>query len=663
MNATRNRFTSLLKKMLQHPLALYVLFLATMTWKLGYMHAHLHAQNIDMNRLDYIIAIGSLMLASFWTWWLPRKGRTTALILLNLALTALIYSDLVYYRYFGDFITIPVLFQVGQVGELGGSIRSLLRWTDLWFVIDWLLYLPMLFITLGRKNTIRLSSYLESSWVRVSFLRRTMKRLSSGLLVCLLGLGLTIFPIRHYTTTWAAGLLTGNWWNLALYNVTGLLGFHAHDTYNYAVGHWGPQKKLNSEQMSRVQAWYANAGILRSETPSSPTASYGAYKGSNVIVVQVEAFMNFMIGQKIGGQEITPHFNQLMKDSLYMPNYYHQTGQGRTSDADFSSQSSLHPLPTGSVFTRYPDHTYNVLPQILKDNGYQTAAFHAYESSFWNRYTVYKAFGYDQFYSKKDFTLDEPLGWSLGDKSFLHQSINKMKINQEHAGSAPFYSFLITLSSHHPYTLPEQVQELNVGEFQGTIFGNYLQAVHYVDEALGQMVEQLKQDGLWDRSILYIYGDHDNSIPDKTYYEKFLGRSLNELDMEQIMNQVPLLIHVPDSKIKGMDLRPGGQLDMAPSLLHLLGIPSQEFAMMGNDLFHSNPRFVVLRSGAFTDGTILYMPSADGIFEHGVCYDLATRQPTDVERARAGYTKAKQQLDYSDKTIEYDLIRKWTPAP
>lgn len=640
-----------LRRIVQYRNLEYFLFIAIIIWKLGYMHSHLHANNIDMSKLDYVIAIGSVMVASFWTLWLPRRGRGIALSILNLLITALIFSDLVYYRYFQDFITIPVLLQAGQVGELGGSIRELIHWTDIWFFVDWLLYIPMIF-TLARKR--RNTTYIQQSDHPVSRWKRITGRFVTGVVTFSLGLALTLGPINHYTSTWAVGLFVGNWWNLALYNVTGLLGFHYYDAYKYALEHWGPKKQLSEQELTDIKQWYEQA---RADRPVK-NETFGAYKGSNVLVVQAEAFMNFMIGKQVNGQEITPNFNKLMKESLYYSNYYHQTGQGRTSDADFSSHSSLHPLPTGSVFTRYPDHKYDVLPQILKSDGYFTAAFHAYDSSFWNRYTMYKNMGYDKFYSKKDYNIDdEPLGWSLGDKSFFKQSLDFMDKEKQ-----PFYSYMITLSSHHPYSLPEPVQQLDVGEFNGTIFGDYLEAVHYTDAALGQLVEQMKAEGLWDKSILYFYGDHDNSIKDKSYYEKFLGRSLNDLDMEQIMNQVPLLVHLPDSKHAGVYEQPSGQLDMTPSLMHLLGISSKPYYMMGNDIFDERDKMVVLRTGAFTDGSIYYIPSADGVFENGTCYDLSTRQKTDIERARPGYEEAKKRLDYSDKTILYDLINKFEEA-
>ncbi|GJM78541.1 hypothetical protein HMSSN139_10370 [Paenibacillus sp. HMSSN-139] len=196
--------------------------------------------------------------------------------------------------------------------------------------------------------------------------------------------------------------------------------------------------------------------------------------------------------------------------------------------------------------------------------------------------------------------MDEPLGWSLGDKSFFKQSLEVMAQEKQ-----PFYSFLITLSSHHPYSLPASVQELDTGEFKGTIFGDYLQAVHYVDAALGEFVEGLKREGLWDHTILAFYGDHDNSITDKAVYEQFLGKTLSDLDMHQILNQVPLLIHLPDGKHASVDSEPAGQLDLTPSLLHLLGIATDSYYLMGNNLFAATgsdraaDRLVVLRSGAF----------------------------------------------------------------
>ncbi|MDU4696719.1 MAG: LTA synthase family protein [Paenibacillus sp.] len=658
-------------------LFVYLFFVAAIFMKLVILHRNLHALYIDMNLLDNLIAIGSILLVSFWTSWLPSRGRGIALGALNVLLTVLIFADLVYYRYFGDFLTVPVLLQTGQVGELGGSIRELIHLADLWLIADWVVWAVVKLVLQwtrgggGRRRT-QLSGYDSRSFSGHSGLGsgsfspvsfgsagrraggRSFGRLFSGIGVFLLGFALAMGPIRYYTQTWAVGLFENNWWNVSLYNVTGLLGFHYYDASRYLKEHLGGGPKVSAQEQDEIRQWFDEAGQRR----IADNELFGAYAGSNVIVIQSEAFMNFMIGKSIGGQEITPNFNKLMDESLYFSNYYHQTGQGRTSDADFSSNSSLHPLPTGSVAVRYPTHTFDMLPQILKTQaGYTADAFHAYEGSFWNRNNMYQAMGYDRFYSKKDFQLDEPLGWSLGDKSFFRQSLDVMA--QE---KPPFYSFLITLSSHHPYTLPASVQELDTGELKGTILGDYLQAVHYVDAALGEFVEGLKREGLWDQTILAFYGDHDNSITDKAMYEQFLGKSLSDLDMHQILNQVPLLLHLPDSQHAGVYEEPAGQLDLAPTLLHLLGIHSDSYYMMGHNLFADTgtdravDRLIVLRSGAFTDGERYYIPSADNLFANGTCYDLASRKTTAVEPCRAPHEEAMKRLRISDQVITSDLI-------
>lgn len=638
----------------------YILFLGIMLAKLIYLHSGLHAPNIDMNRQDQLIAVGSVMLLSFWTLWLPRRGQTIALISINLLLTLLIYADIVYYRYFQDFITVPVLLQAGQMDALGGSILALLRPSDLYLFADWIVMIVYAIgIGIYRRNSgthsthrSNTTNYTYASYSRPSSRPiRMLKKGVSGIVALVLGCILTFGPIHNYATTWAKELFTGNWWSLAMYNVTGLIGFHGYDIYSYAKDHLGPKPELSQEDATTMQQWFDEHNVQQ----SANNDSFGKYSGSNVVVVQAEAFMNFVVGQSINGQEITPNLNALIKENTYFSNYYHQTSQGRTSDADFTSNASLYPLVSGSVFVRYPDHQFDTLPAILKSKGYSTSAFHAYEGSFWNRQMMYKAMGYDHFYSKKDYTLDEPLGWSLGDKSFLQQSLDMM---DNESIQQPFYSFLTTLSSHHPYSLPEDKQALDTGEFKDTIFGDYLQAVHYTDQALGEMVHTMKQRGLWDNTIFAFYGDHDNSIQERSYYEQFLGKSLSELDMHQIMHQVPLLIHLPGNSTSVIDSNPAGQLDLTPSLLHLLGISPDPYYFMGNNLFSGHERLVTLRTGAYADAKRAYLPSDNGQFSSGGCYSLESREAVEVQECSTGFEASKLRLQISDDIMKYDGIKK-----
>ncbi|SEM65493.1 LTA synthase family protein [Paenibacillus sp. OV219] len=642
----------------------FILFITLMLLKLSLFDRIIHVPNMAMVRDDWMTAAGTLIVISFWTLWLPARGQLIALIVLDILLTAIVYADLIYFRYFQDLITVPVLMQAGQVGALGESIGSLLSGKDLWFFADWLLLLPLFIYTVIRARRIRNTRTAELSFHKPRRMPIALRRLTASIIIFAIGFTLIYAPVHKAKQTWAADLFTGNWWNLSLYNVTGVLGFHGYDLYRYANEHWLHDSKVTAEQQTVAKQWFQTQGEMRKQLESSD-AMFGKYKGMNVIMLQLEAFQNFVINRSIGGVPVTPNMNKLLESSLYYPNFYHQTAQGRTSDADLAANVSLQPLPTGSVFIRYAQHQFDSMPQTLKDNGYTTAAFHAYDGGFWNRNMMYDQLGYDKFYSKKDFTMDEPIGWSLGDKSFFQQSIAKMQQEKQ-----PFYSFLISLSSHHPYKLPQSAQQLDTKQFKGTMFGDYLEAVHYVDAALGSMIESLKQAGLWDKSIFLFYGDHDNSIADWQPFESFLGQSLDETERFRILKGVPFIVHLPDDAHAGTYEQPGGQLDVTPTILHLLGITSAYKVMIGTPLITAaSPQAskrIVFRSGAYTNGSVLYLPAEDGLPEHSKCYSIAGTGATGTKKAQltdqsfchTGAVEARKELDASDLVVEYNLVPK-----
>lgn len=638
----------------------FILFIAIMLLKLNLFDRIIHVPNMAMVRDDWMTAAGTLIVISFWTLWLPARGRLLALIMLDVLLTAIVYADLIYFRYFQDLITIPVLMQAGQVGALGESINSLLTAQDLWFFADWPLLLPLFIYTIMRARKARYRT-VELSYNKPRRLTIAIRRLAASVLVFVIGFTLIYVPVHKAKQTWASELFTGNWWNLSLYNVTGVLGFHGYDLYRYANEHWLHHSTVTAEEETEAKQWFQTRGDVRKQLESD--ALFGKYKGKNVIMIQLEAFQNFVINRSIGGVPITPNMNKLLASSLYFPNFYHQTAQGRTSDADLAANVSLQPMPTGSVFIRYAQHQYDSMPQTLRDNGYTAAAFHAYDGGFWNRNMMYDQLGYEKFYSKKDFAMNEPIGWSLGDKSFFQQSVQKMAQEQQ-----PFYSFLISLSSHHPYQLPQSAQTLDVKQFKGTMFGDYLEVVHYVDAALGTMIDSLKQAGLWDNSIFLFYGDHDNSISDWKPFESLLGQQLDETERFRILKGVPFIVHLPDDARAGTYEQPGGQLDITPTILHLLGIASSDKVMIGTPLITAAPpqagKQIVFRSGAYTDGSVLYLPAEDGLPEHSKCYAIAGTSATGTKHAQlagqsacqTGAQEARKELSASDLVVEYNLV-------
>ncbi|MUT66886.1 LTA synthase family protein [Paenibacillus sp. NEAU-GSW1] len=639
-----------------------LLFFIGMLGKVFLFDAIINVPNIDMNGYDLVVAIGTLGLVCFWTVWLPARGRIVALISLNVLLSSIMYADVVYYRYFQDLISVPVLMQANQVDSLGASIGTLLQARDFILLADWIVVIPFAFYTLIYGGADLRETFGERQRFGYRVGRRWPRfvaRVVTGIAIALIGLSMSVGSINEASRTWAQGLFVNNWWSLSLYNVTGVVGFHGYDVYRYAKENWLDSGQVSAEAAADIYNWTSERSNSRKLLEEDET--FGAYKDSNVLMVQVEALQNFMIGKSIGGEEITPNLNKLIQESAYFSQFYHQTSQGRTSDADFLANCSLQPMVSGSVFIQYAGHTFNCLPQTLSDNGYTTDAFHAYDGGFWNRNTMYANMGYDHFYSKKHFTLDEPIGWSLGDKSFFQQSVDVL-VDPDRDKNKPFYSFMISLSSHHPFTMPQEQQKLSLGQLEGTLMGDYLQAVHYADAALGELVERLKAEGLWENTIFAMYGDHDNSIKDWELFEQFLGKPLNDLDRQMILKQVPFIVHLPDGAYAGTHANVGGQLDVTPTLLHLLGISTVGDTLLGTPLItekalsSDSGKLVVQRNGAFTDGTVYFMPSADGIASNGKCWDISSGKFGDIAPCLANADDASNELTMSDAIVTHDLI-------
>src|SRR5690606_36886779 len=158
---------------------------------------------------------------------------------------------------------------------------------------------------------------------------------------------------------------------------------------------------------------------------------FGIGEGMNVIYVHLESIQNFLIDYELHGEEVTPFLNSLTKDenTLYFDNFFHQTAQGKTADAEFILENSLYGLPQGSAFTTKGMNTYQAAPAILGQQGYTSAVFHGNSGSFWNRNEIYKSFGFNHFFDSSYYQMNpEDLAeYGLMDKPFFEQSADLLE--------------------------------------------------------------------------------------------------------------------------------------------------------------------------------------------------------------------------------------------
>lgn len=518
---------------------------------------------------------------------------------LYIVLSLLLFVDYLYFQNFGNLPSIREITLIPQVGDLGGDIKYFIDVYSLFFVAD----LPFVWFLFKERE--KSGSFLTLSLILISF---------------------TFIAAIHTSQRLEPKFV---------FNRYGMFSYHLQDIIDL----FSPQEKRENKA--------EKVPVVEERENNLQKKFFGIGKGKNVIVVQMESLQNFVVGLTVNGQEITPNINAFLKDrdTIYFSRCYQQVGSGNTADAEFVVNTSLHTLGDAVVYEEYPVIGLPTLPKIMKSNGYHTIVFHGNVAWFWNREEVYKHIGFDEFVSLEDFKQDEIFGMGLADVSFFKQAVQKLKSSPK-----PFYAFLITISSHTPFVIPEEHRKLNLPEeISDTIVGHYLQAIHYADEAFGVFLEELKRTGLYDNSVIVLYGDHAGLYPFnrevRVNMPKILGE---EYTFEKALN-VPFAIHVPESGIHRIVKTTGGQIDFLPTILNVMGIEYREGFFMGHDLLNTSHGFVALRyhvpDGSFIDDNRIFIVSWDGRLDKSLA--IENGEDRNYVEFLDGYVKAIQQIEAS----------------
>ena len=400
------------------------------------------------------------------------------------------------------------------------------------------------------------------------------------------------------------------------------------------------------------------------------------FKGKNIIVIHAESMQKFAMDLTFNNKEVTPNLNKLANEGMFFSNFYSQVGVGTSSDAEFTFNTSLMPSTKGTVFVNYFDRDYISIPKLLKEQGYYTYSMHANTGEFWNRNTMHKSLGYDKFYNKDSYTIDETIGLGLSDKSFFRQSVDIMKQIKEEENK-PFYSLLIMLSNHTPFsdlTLMEDYkttidvtidnQTVTRDYLNNTTMGNYLRSVHYADSAIGEFIDSLDKEGLLENTILVIYGDHDARLDFEDFnllynYDPITDTIKTENDEGYIPytkynyeldRKVPFIIWTKDQNYNLNVNTPMGMIDVLPTLGNMIGIHSDY--QLGKDIMNlkGDDNTVTFIDGSFLTSKVYYNSPKGEIYS-------INNEPITEEYIKERAKKSSDLIEVSNDIITYDFIK------
>lgn len=395
---------------------------------------------------------------------------------------------------------------------------------------------------------------------------------------------------------------------------------------------------------------------------------YGIAKGRNVIYIHLESFQQFLIDYKLKVDdkeyEVTPFLNSLFhsQSTLAFPNIFNQVKAGKTSDAETMIETGLFGLNQGSFMVNYGGtNTQQAAPYILSQNGYQSSAvFHGNIGTFWNRNTTYKQWGYQFFFDSSYFRKQDESNsfqYGLNDKAMFKDSIQYLERMQQ-----PFYTKFITVSNHYPYTSSLTGDETGfpLADTNDKTINGYFATANYLDSAVKSFFDYLKAAGLYDHSIIVLYGDHYGiSNSRNPSLAPLLGKNSETWSSfdNAMLQRIPYMVVIPGITNGKIVPTFGGEIDMLPTLEHLLGIDSKNYLQVGQDLlspqhqqivaFRTSNNFVTPTYTSYS-GRTYYTETGQEITNP----DASTKKALDEIR-----TAANKQLQISDSIQTGDLLR------
>lgn len=559
--------------------------------------------------------------------------------LIYIANTALLMFNVIYYREFTDFMTINTIFGYSTVSQgLSGSSFALLKPQDIIIVAD------IIIVVLGF-----ITGFLHLD-------KRPIPRVQA--------LALTSFSLFCLVLNITLGEISRPQLLSRTFDRNYLVKYLGIDTY---MVYDGLKTARNSQVRNKAGSSDLNniINFTRNHYAEPNSKMYGIAKGRNVIVIHLESFQQFLINYKLNDKEVTPFLNSLYnsKETYSFANFFNQVGQGKTSDAENMLETSTYGLSQGSLFSILgTDNTFEGAPAILdQSQGYTSAVFHGNSGSFWNRNNVYKNLGYNYFFDSSYYNTDANnlTEYGLKDKLLFHDSVKYLERLQQ-----PFYAKFVTVSNHFPFALDDQNTSFDKANTSDASINNYFVTAHYLDQAVQEFFEYLKKSGLYDNSIIVLYGDH-YGISDTRNLKlaSLLGKSSStwsDFDNTQ-MQRVPFMIHIPGTKDGGVQTQYGGEIDVLPTLLHLLGIDSRDYIQFGTDLFSSkHDQVVAFRNEDFITpkytvvGNTIYQNSTGKILTHP-----SQKVKDEIKKDRE---KVNTELSLSDTLNNKNLLRFYIPT-
>lgn len=497
----------------------------------------------------YILAV--LLPFSFTYKKLYRIICNAYFIIVNSFAALLSYIDVAYYPYVLKRMTVDI-FSYVQIGfDIQTLLPSFLK--QFWYLVL-IFIVTIVVIVFVVKYTNRLINN------NIKFHSIPIKNFLPDTLIFFFFIGLTIicmrggFQLRPLTLIDTA--MYGSVQNAALIANTPFSIIHSVGKQNKIEKHYFADLEDAEQYFTPI-----HSSIVPCEENCLPV--------KNIVVIVLESFSRYMIygmdSTMTGKNSLCPFLNKLSDKSIAFNGIANGKRTIESLPAIFGGIPTL--FDKSYVESSFANNYSYSAVEILKDNGFNTLFFHGAKNGSMNIESYCYSIGFEKYYGKNEypFPADDDGIWGISDRPYL-QYVAKMlgEVQQ------PFFTGILTLSSHNPFVLPKDGEGLPL--HKGTHPMHLVAS--YTDYALMEFFETISKYSWFDSTLFVFTGDHTGEatvpIPDNRY----------------MSYQIPIFFYHPFAE-KGQQRNMIQQLDIMPSIFSYLGIDNSLFSF-GQNVFDPN---------------------------------------------------------------------------
>lgn len=354
----------------------------------------------------------------------------------------------------------------------------------------------------------------------------------------------------------------------------------------------------------------------------------GLFTDKNLIVILMESVDNWLITEAN-----TPNLYYLREHSLNFTNRYSPNfGEGETLNSDFAINTSLYGIDNDKAVYNYANNSFPYsLANLFKKQGYQTTAIHMNHGWFYNREKLYQAFNYHNSYFALDMDIDKSYNYQLDTSMLKNDEIAKYFITDN-----KFLTYFISYSAHLPY--------VDTNTFcNAKKITTATDCIHYLvndtDQAVGLLLQQLKENNLYDNTVIVFITDHYTYGFDNDYIAHIKGVTTRNL-----LQHTPFFIWSNDLNGTNIDTYVD-TADILPTLLNMFNIPYNPNYYNGEDIFSSyHQNYIYFSDYSYFDGIYHHSDINNSIEELKLYQAIKTKIDINNRIIRSDYYKERMML-------------------